>query len=60
MLHDRVGITALKQEALPKWLAWGSIVLGALAPLGPGGFVSFMLFPLWLVVVAAMVHRVET
>jgi hypothetical protein len=55
-----VGVTALKQEALPKWLAWGSIVIGAMAPLGPGGFVSFMLFPLWLVVVAAMVRRANT
>lgn len=55
-----VGVTALKQEALPKWLAWGSIVIGAMAPLGPGGFVPFMLFPLWVVAVAATVRRANT
>lgn len=52
-----VGVTALANGALPRWMAWGSIVVGAMAPLGPGGFVSFMLFPVWLVAVAAVVRR---
>ena len=52
-----VGVTALADRALPRWMAWASIVVGAMAPLGPGGFVSFMLFPLWLVAVAAVVRR---
>jgi hypothetical protein len=52
-----VGVTALVSDALPRWMAWGSIVVGVMAPLGPGGFVSFMLFPLWLVAVAAIVRR---
>ena len=52
-----VGVTALADGALPTWMAWGSIVVGAMAPLGPGGFVPFMLFPLWVVAVAAMVRR---
>lgn len=54
-----VGVTALKEAALPKWLAWASIIIGAMAPLGPGGFVPFMLFPLWLIVIAAMVRRTD-
>lgn len=53
-----VGVTALQAGSLPKWLTWGSIVIGGMAPLGPGGFVPFMLFPLWLIVVAATVRRV--
>jgi hypothetical protein len=52
-----VGLTALKGSALPKWLAIASIVIGCIAPLGPGGFVPFMIFPIWIVVVAAMVRR---
>ena len=52
-----VGVTTLADGALPKWMAWGSIVVGAMAPLGPGGFVPFMLFPLWVVAVAAIVRR---
>lgn len=51
-----VGLTALKGSTLPKWLAVASVVIGAMAPLGPGGFVPFMLFPIWLIVVAAMVR----
>ncbi len=54
-----VGVCGLKQAALPKWLAWGSIVIGVVTPLGPGGFVPFTLFPIWLVVVAATVRRVD-
>lgn len=54
-----VGVTALKEAALPTWLSWASIALGALAPLGPGGFVPFMLFPLWLVLIAVMVRHTE-
>lgn len=30
-----VGVTALEDKALPNWLAWGSIVIGGMAPLGP-------------------------
>jgi hypothetical protein len=50
------GVTALRTEALPTWLSVVSIVLGCLAPLGPAGFVPFMLFPVWMVVVAALVR----
>ena len=50
------GMTALRGDALPAWLCWASIVLGAMAPLGPLGFAPFMLFPIWTVVVAATVR----
>ncbi len=50
-----VGLTAWREGSLPRWLAIVSIVLGALAPLGPGGFVPFALFPIWAIVVSAMV-----
>jgi hypothetical protein len=52
-----VGIVGLVNVALPKWLAIGSIVIGAMAPLGPGGFLPFTLFPIWLIAVAALVKR---
>lgn len=51
------GVTTLKNRALPTWLSWVSIVLGVMAPLGPGGFAPFMLLPVWAVVVAATLHR---
>ncbi|MGY2874278.1 hypothetical protein ACVW00_001468 [Marmoricola sp. URHA0025 HA25] len=54
-----VGITALREQALPTWLCWASIVLGVMAPLGPLGFAPFMLFPVWTVVVAAMIRLPE-
>jgi hypothetical protein len=51
-----LGVTALREQALPTWLCWASIVLGVMAPLGPLGFAPFMLFPVWAVVVAATVR----
>lgn len=50
-----VGLAGRATGALPTWLCWVSIVLGVIAPIGPGGFAPFTLFPLWLLVVAATV-----
>ena len=51
-----VGVTALPDRTLPTWLCWASIVLGAMAPLGPLAFAPFFLFAIWTVVVAATVR----
>jgi hypothetical protein len=51
-----VGVTALREHALPTWLCWASIVLGAMSPLGPLAFAPFFLFAIWTVVVAATVR----
>ncbi len=51
-----VGVTALREQALPTWLCWVSIVLGVLSPLGPLAFAPFVLFAVWIVVVAAMIR----
>ncbi len=48
------GVSAYRSGALPRWLAIVSIILGAMAPLGPGGFAPFLTFPIWVVVVAFM------
>jgi len=50
-----VGLTAWREGSLPRWLAVVSIALGALAPLGPGGFAPFTLFPVWAIVVSVLV-----
>ncbi len=51
------GVAALRGALLPRWLAIASIAIGCLAPMGPGGFVPFSLFPIWLIAVAALVRR---
>ena len=51
-----VGVTALREQALPTWLCWASIVLGVMSPLGPLAFAPFFLFAIWTVVVAAAVR----
>ena len=51
-----VGVTALREQALPTWLCWASIVLGVMSPLGPLAFAPFLLFAVWTVVVAATVR----
>ncbi|RNM13851.1 hypothetical protein [Nocardioides pocheonensis] len=54
-----VGVTALREQALPTWLCWVSIVLGAMSPLGPLAFAPFFLFAVWTVVVAATIRLPE-
>jgi len=51
-----VGLSARGETTMPTWLCWASIVLGVMAPLGPLGFAPFVLFPVWVVVVAAFVR----
>jgi hypothetical protein len=51
-----VGVTALREQALPTWLCWASIALGVMSPLGPLAFAPFILFAIWTVVVAATVR----
>ena len=45
------GISAYRSGVLPRWLAIATIVLGVMAPLGPGGFAPVLLFPIWVIVV---------
>lgn len=54
------GLQALHAAALPRWLAWVSIVLGVLAPAGPGGFAAFFAFPFWVVAVGVALARSHT
>lgn len=51
-----VGLTAWNERSLPRWLAIVSIVLGAIAPLGPGGFVPFVLLPIWAIAISALIR----
>src|SRR4051812_20548874 len=46
------GIRTLQNGAIPRWLAWVSVVLGVLAPAGPLGFAAFFVFPFWVIAVA--------
>ena len=54
-----VGVTALPDRTLPTWLCWASIVLGAMAPLGPLAFAPFFLFAIWTVVIASTARLSE-
>jgi hypothetical protein len=51
------GLCALRTGALPKWLAVLSVVLGVASPLGPAAFLPFALFPIWVIVTAAVTAR---
>jgi hypothetical protein len=53
-LYVGTGLSTWTTGALPRWLAVISLVLGVLAPLGPAGFVSFTLLPIWVVVVSVL------
>ena len=54
--YTSVGLAAYAGRSLPTWLCAASVLLGVVAPISVGGYASFTLFPVWLVVVAAMVR----
>jgi len=58
-LYVGTGLAGLTTGALPTWLAAASVVIGIIAPLGPLGFIGFMLLPLWIIAVAVWV-RLDT
>jgi hypothetical protein len=51
------GWHALASRSLPNWLGWASVALGALAMAGPAGFIAFLLFPVWVLIVAIVFYR---
>lgn len=51
------GWHALASKSLPTWLGWLSVVLGFLAMAGPAGFIAFLLFPVWVLIVAIIFYR---
>lgn len=52
-----VGWHVLASRSLPRWIGWVSVVLGLLALAGPLGFLAFLLFPVWVFVVAILLFR---
>ena len=51
------GWHVLVSQSLPRWLGWVSVVLGVLALAGPAGFIAFLLFPIWVLIVAITLYR---
>jgi len=51
------GWHVLASRSLPIWLGWVSLILGILALAGPAGFIAFLLFPVWVLVVAVILFR---
>ena len=58
-LYIGIGLAGLTTGSLPKWLAVASVVVGAMAALGPAGFVPFAMLPLWFVAVAVFVRLTD-
>jgi len=51
------GLGGLRTATLPKWLSIVTIVLGVGAVAGPTGVVVYLVTPLWLIVVGALLLR---
>jgi len=53
-----VGLAALRARAFPAWLGWISLVLAVVALIPPIGWaVAVFAFPLWLLLVSALLWR---
>jgi hypothetical protein len=48
------GWHALTTRSLPTWLARVTLALGVLAIAGPAGAIAFLLFPIWVLITAAV------
>jgi hypothetical protein len=51
------GVAALRSRALPRWLAWASVVLGIMAIAGPLGAIAFLATPLWTLATGIVLLR---
>ena len=51
------GTAALRVEALPRWFAWVTIGLGAMALLGPAAFLFWLAAPFWFTAVGLTLER---
>jgi hypothetical protein len=47
----------LASRSLPVWIGWLSLLLGILAVAGPLGFIAFLAFPIWVLIVSIALFR---
>jgi len=47
----------LSTRSLPVWLGWLALVLGIIALAGPLGFIAFLAFPIWVLLVSVTLYR---
>ncbi|MEO5842933.1 MAG: DUF4386 family protein [Acidimicrobiales bacterium] len=57
IMYLATGWHCLRSGVLPKWLAWVSLVLALLSVAGPLGFIAFLAFPLWSIIVSVLLFR---
>jgi len=51
------GVSALRNDTLPKWLGWVSVAFGVLALAGPAGGIAFLVAPAWALVIGIVIMR---
>jgi MFS family permease len=47
----------LASRSLPVWIGWLSLLLGVFAVAGPLGFIAFLAFPIWVLIVSIALFR---
>ena len=50
------GLAVLRTGVLPAWLGWVAAVVGVVSFLGPGGFLGFLVAPLWMGVAGVLLY----
>lgn len=56
IMYFATGWHCVHSGVLPKWLAWISVALGVLSVAGPLGFIAFLAFPLWAILVSILLY----
>jgi hypothetical protein len=48
------GLQVLASRVVPVWLGWVALVVGIVSLAGPGGFIGYILAPVWMLVVGIL------
>jgi len=57
LLAVAAAVLGTTPRVIPTWLGWVALVLGVVSFLGPLGFIAFLAFPIWTLVVAVVLYR---
>ena len=60
VMYLATGWHCVNSGVLPKWLAWLSVALAVVSVAGPAGFVAFLVFPLWSILVSVLLFKRPT
>ena len=61
LAYSCLSCSSLRHAALPKWLGWGSVLIGVVLLIGPIGWAAFIFAtPIWTLIVSVLLYTRTT